>query len=153
MRMIEGNRVVAWGVHLWMIWALTACGGQNDSVKTLDGSTVNQDQIADPEPVMHFDTLEHDFGTIIEGEKVLCYFDYRNTGGTDLIITSVEASCGCTTPGWNHKPLQPGGKDRLELMFDASGREGAQRKVVTIRSNASNRLVQLVVKANVLRGV
>ena len=153
MRMIDGKRAVSWGLSLWVIWVLTSCGGQNDRMEILDESIVNQHQSTDTQAVMHFDTLEHNFGTIIEGEKVLCYFDYRNTGEADLIITSVEASCGCTTPGWNNEPLKPGGKDRLELIFDASGREGAQRKVVTVRSNASNRLVQLVVKANVISGV
>ena len=29
---------------------------------------------------MLFDTLVHDFGTIIEGEMVVCYFDYENNG-------------------------------------------------------------------------
>jgi len=102
---------------------------------------------------MIFDTLEHDFGTIIEGERVVCYFDYTNGGGTELVVTSVEATCGCTTPGWSSEPLNPGERESLELIFDASGRSGVQRKVVTIQSNASNQLIELTIKANIINGV
>ncbi len=76
----------------------------------------------------YFDTLIHDFGTIIEGEQVVCYFDYRNEGGEDLLISSVEATCGCTTPDWSREPLGPGEKGSLAIIFDASGRSGIQRK-------------------------
>jgi hypothetical protein len=110
-----------------------------------------QDSVS--QPVMLFDTLEHDFGTIIEGERVVGYFDYQNGGGKDLLITSVEATCGCTTPGWSSEPLKPGEKGRLEVIFDASGRSGAQRKVVTVQSNASNQPVRLTIKANITNGV
>ena len=102
---------------------------------------------------MLFDTLEHDFGTIIEGERVVGYFDYQNGGGKDLLITSVEATCGCTTPNWSREPLEPGEKKTLEIIFDASGRSGEQRKLVTVKSNASNQVVQLTIRATVNNSV
>jgi len=102
---------------------------------------------------MVFDTLIHDFGTIIEGESVVCYFNYGNEGEEDLLITAVEASCGCTTPNWSREPLEPGEKETLEIIFDASGRNGEQRKLVTIKSNASNQVVQLTIRAKVNNSV
>ena len=153
MRTIKGITWVSRLAALLVVGFLSACGGQNGSKGPLaEGQEYSiQDSVA--EPVMLFDTLEHDFGTIIEGERVVGYFDYQNGGGKDLLITSVEATCGCTTPGWSSDPLKPGDRDRLEVIFDASGRSGAQRKIVTVQSNASNQPVRLTIKANITNGV
>jgi hypothetical protein len=113
----------------------------------------SEGQYAQGEPLMHFDTLVHDFGTIIEGESVVCYFDYSNRGGGDLVITGVEATCGCTVPSWSKEPLKPGARETLQLIFDASGRNGEQHKQVTVKSNASNEVVRLTIRARVISNV
>ena len=101
------------------------------------------------QPIVKFDTVTHDFGTILEGERVLCYFDYENAGDGTLLIQSVEASCGCTIVDWNKEPLEPGGRERLQVIFDATGRDGAQFKLVTVRSNATEPSIRLTLKADV----
>jgi hypothetical protein len=141
------------GILLVLAGALLSCNGQNDREQPETATRVISGQDIDNEPVIAFDTLIHDFGTIIEGESVVCYFDYRNEGGGDLMITSVEASCGCTTPDWNNEPLGTGEKETLAIIFDTSGRSGEQRKLVTVRSNASNQVVQLTIRANVNKRV
>jgi len=151
-RTIKGIGGLAFFASAIMV-GLTACGGQNGRKEARKGLRDHEVQITVSEPVIHFDTLEHDFGTIIEGERVVCYFDYINDGGSDLVITSVEATCGCTTPGWSKEPLKPGESENLELIFDASGRSGSQRKIVTVQSNASNKQVRLTIRANVINGV
>ena len=153
MRTMDRKGQGLWLASIPLLWLLSACGGQNGSQVPSDGIQENATHISVSEPVMLFDTLEHNFGTIIEGERVVCYFDYANGGGSDLLITSVEASCGCTTPGWSSEPLKPGERESLELIFDASGRSGVQRKVVTVRSNASTELVQLTIRANIINSV
>src|SRR5210317_1516758 len=49
-------------------------------------------------PVMEFETTSHDFGSIVQGEKVAHKFKFKNTGGADLIISDATATCGCTVP-------------------------------------------------------
>jgi hypothetical protein len=105
------------------------------------------------ESVIRFDTVEHDFGTILEGERVLCFFDYENTGEGPLVIQSVEASCGCTIVEWSSDPLAPGQSERLQVVFDATGRSGAQVKLITIKSNATDPRIQLILRANVKANV
>jgi hypothetical protein len=151
--MSEREGVSLWLAVLPLIWALSACGGQNGSRVQSGSLELKEVQDSGLEAVILFDTLEHDFGTILEGERVVCYFDYVNSGSSELLINSVEASCGCTTPGWSRVPLKPGERESLELIFDASGRSGIQRKVVTVRSNASNEAVQLTIRANIINGV
>jgi hypothetical protein len=152
-RMIDLSRMNSGLVAVLIIWTLSGCGGQNGSQEPAENLQEQSGQGSVSEPVMLFTALEHDFGTIIEGEQVLCYFDYVNDGGTELVITSVEASCGCTTPGWSSEPLKPGETESLELIFDTSGRSGVQRKVVTVNSNASNQAVKLTIRANVINGI
>jgi len=136
-----------------LILVLFSCSGQNGSQEEESRIYKIKSQDAQGESVMQFDTLVHDFGTIIEGERVVCYFDYRNEGEEDLLITEVEATCGCTTPNWSREPLKPGEQETLEIVFDASGRSGEQRKLVTVKSNASKKVVQLTIRARVNNSV
>ena len=128
---------------------IMGCSGHNGS---LPSDQVEQEAIALDsigQAVITFSELSHDFGTILEGENVVCYFDYENTGESDLILLSVDATCGCTTPDWSREPVKAGEKKSLKIIFDATGRSGAQRKVITVLSNASNVVVKLTIKANI----
>lgn len=103
------------------------------------------------QPEMTFTTKEHNFGKITEGERVGWYFKFRNTGGSDLVITHASASCGCTIPEYDHEPVPPGGEGTVKVVFDSSGREGRQFKTVTIESNASRMITKLELRANVIK--
>jgi hypothetical protein len=97
-----------------------------------------------------FNTLEHDFGKITEGEKVACVFSFENTGLDDLVIVSATTSCGCTVPEFDDKPISPGGKGTMEVVFDSSGRSGMQTKTITVRSNADKQVMILKITAEVI---
>src|SRR5689334_6348391 len=56
----------------------------------------------------------HDFGKIKLGVPVTHEFKFTNTGKTPLIITNVQASCGCTTPSWTKDPVPPGGSGYIK---------------------------------------
>jgi hypothetical protein len=152
-RTIDLKHLVYGGILFVLVLAVSSCGGQNGSQEKENRAKEEVIEVFTGQAVMVFDTLVHDFGTIIEGERVICYFGYKNEGGEDLLITSVEATCGCTTPSWRREPLGPGEQGSLEIIFDASGRSGVQRKVVTVMSNATNSLVRLTIRANVNNSV
>jgi hypothetical protein len=101
--------------------------------------------------MLTFKTPEHDFGKVKAGEKVGCIFTYTNTGDADLVITSASASCGCTVPKYDKKPVPSGGTGTMEVIFDTSGREGLQTKTVVVQSNAENNLVILRIIADVMK--
>ena len=128
---------------------LFSCSGHNGRPERKESNEGEKSQLTENQSIVTFDVLEHDFGTIIEGEKVVCYFDYENTGDSELVLSSVEAACGCTTPEWSSEPLQPGERRSLQIIFDTSGRSGVQRKQVTVKSNARNSVVKLTLKANI----
>jgi len=82
-----------------------------------------------------FVDLQHDFGQVKEGEKVVHVFEVLNTGDADLVLLSVRPSCGCTTPKYDKKPIRPGKKGHIEVSFDSKGRPGKQRKSITVVTN------------------
>jgi hypothetical protein len=101
-------------------------------------------------PEIKFDKTVHDFGKIYQGEVVGTNFSFTNTGSSNLLILDASASCGCTVPKWSKKPVPPGGKGTVEVMFDSSGREGMQNKSITIQSNASSANSVLYITAEVI---
>src|SRR5690606_26641838 len=88
-------------------------------------------------PIVSAENDTHDFGTVKEGEKVSHQYVFTNTGKTPLIISSVRASCGCTTPDYSKQPIKPGEQGKVEVVFDSNNQPGMQHKVITMTSNAN----------------
>jgi len=97
-----------------------------------------------------FSEYEHAFGKVAEGERVACVFSFENKGTEDLVIKSAITTCGCTVPEYDTRPVPPGGKGKLEVVFDTSGRSGMQTKTITVKSNASVPEVILKITAEVV---
>jgi len=96
-----------------------------------------------------FKEYEHSFGKVSEGEKAAYVFAFGNNGTSDLVITSVSTTCGCTVPKYDTNPISPGKSGNLEVIFDTSGRSGMQTKTITVKSNASKPVVILKITAEV----
>ncbi len=88
-------------------------------------------------PKMELDEETFDFGTIKQGEKVTHEFIFNNKGDSDLVITDVKTSCGCTAAVTSSKTLAPGDSGTLKVTFDSKGRSGPQTKTATIVTNDS----------------
>jgi hypothetical protein len=97
-----------------------------------------------------FTEYEHNFGKVVEGEKVACVFTFENRGTAPLVITSATTSCGCTVSNYDNKPVAPGGKGTIEVVFDSDGRNGTQTKTITVTSNASKPIVLLKITGEVV---
>ena len=100
-------------------------------------------------PEMKFEVETYDFGTIKQGEKVTYDFAFVNTGKEPLIITEARGSCGCTVPQWPKEPIAKGGKAKIHVVFDSTGKLNMQDKTVTITSNAKGGQKVLHLKGNV----
>ena len=87
-------------------------------------------------PIVSMETDTYSFGEVKEGEKVSHEYKFTNTGKTPLIINSVNASCGCTTPYYPKQPINPGEDFTIDVVFDTSSQPGMQHKVITMVSNA-----------------
>jgi hypothetical protein len=96
-----------------------------------------------------WDATAHDFGKIKQGTPVTHEFKFTNTGKTPLIITNVQASCGCTTPSWTKEEVMPGGTGFIKATYNAAA-VGAFNKTVTVTANIESGFVQLTIKGEVL---
>lgn len=76
-----------------------------------------------------------DYGKINEGQKLAVTFRFRNSGNKPLIIESVKPTCGCTVADYPKQPIAPGKEGEITGEFDSNGREGLQRKHITVRTN------------------
>lgn len=86
-------------------------------------------------PKVAVQQLEHDFGTIKQGDKVTHSFIISNSGGDVLKILDVKASCGCTAANPDKKELGPGESTKIIVSFDSKGRKGPQVKTVRVKTN------------------
>ena len=106
--------------------------GLVNNPNTASGEKMDPDQL----PIMKFEKELHDFGAIMQGEKVQYSFKFKNEGKTDLIISSAAGSCGCTVPNYPKEPLAPGAEGKIDVTFDSAGKQGRQNKTVTLVTNA-----------------
>ncbi|MBY0435581.1 MAG: DUF1573 domain-containing protein [Cyclobacteriaceae bacterium] len=102
-----------------------------------------------PLPVAEFSKVDHDFGTITEGQKVVYTYKVKNTGQAPLIIQSAQPSCGCTVPKWSQEPIPVGGTGEITAEFDSNGKPGVQNKTITVTSNTWPKTTTLRFKAMV----
>lgn len=89
-----------------------------------------------------------DFGTIPQGTPVKHQFTFSNTGKTPIVISNVQASCGCTTPTWPKEPILPGKSETIEVQYNAAN-AGGFNKSITITSNAATATKMLYIKGTV----
>ena len=101
-------------------------------------------------PVMTFKKTTHDFGAIVQGEKVAHKFVFTNTGGTDLIISDASATCGCTVPAYSRKPIKKGEKGEIEVVYNSAGFTGSQHKSIRILTNAQPNNIRLNIEAEII---
>ena len=100
-------------------------------------------------PDIKFEFETYDFGTIKQGDKISYDFEFTNTGKEPLIISAAQGSCGCTVSEWPKEPIAKGGKGKIHVEFNSTGKMGMQDKTVTITSNAKSGQKVLHLKGNV----
>lgn len=100
-------------------------------------------------PVLVFADTVHNFGKMKEGENASYDFRLRNEGKSPLIISTAEASCGCTVTSVPRDPVLPGGESALTVRFSSAGKPGHQEKTITVTSNASRGKQMLYIIAEV----
>jgi len=95
-----------------------------------------------------FENQNHDFGAIVLGGDGTCVFKFKNEGTIPLILTNVQASCGCTTPSWTREPVAPGKAGEIKVTYDTK-RMGTFSKSITVTSNAETPSVILRIAGEV----
>ncbi len=95
-----------------------------------------------------FTTLEHNYGTIEINANGTCEFEFTNTGKVVLVLTNVQASCGCTAPEWSKVPIKPSDKGKISVKYNTQI-PGPFNKQIRVYSNAAVNPVVLTIKGEV----
>ena len=75
-------------------------------------------------------------------------YKFTNTGNGDLILKTVNATCGCTAPEWPKEAIAPGETGEIKVTFDSKDRVGYNAKGVNLETNAGK--VNLVFEVYVI---
>lgn len=131
-----------------------SCGNNNNTGISTDVVKNTKSAVKSGEegtaPKILFKETTHDFGKMIQGERVVYSFKFVNIGGSDLVITRVSTSCGCTLVKYTDKPVKPGKDGFIEVAFDSHGKKGFQNKSITILANTEPNSIKLRIKAKVI---
>ena len=118
---------------------MAACGKGNGKVAVTEDAAEIQ-----------FDTLSHDYGTILPDTTETYDFVFHNIGATTLYLESVVASCGCTNTKWPHGGIEPGDAAAISVTYDSHGRKpGHFQKSVKVYSNAKTGFVRLSISGDI----
>lgn len=92
----------------------------------------------------------HDFGMVAEEKGPVTHeFVFTNNSQRPVKILKVQASCGCTTPGWSQEPIPPGKEGFVQASYDPKGRPGFFSKSLTVTTDLEANPVILHIKGQV----
>lgn len=140
-------------ILLAVIVSLAACNA-GDVKETKP--TLSEDQKADAAKdtsnftsIQWLDSTYNDLGKVKEGQVVEVSYRFRNTGQKNLIISDVQAQCGCTIPEKPEEPIAPGEEGVIKAKFDSKNRKGENRKDVFVQANTIPRDMTLTFRVEV----
>ena len=105
-----------------------------------------------PGAVFNWTETVYDFGKIKQGAPVTHEFTFTNSGDIPLVITTVQASCGCTVTNYSKDPIEPNGKGFVKATYNAAA-VGQFTKTVTVNANTDEGVVYLTIKGEVVQNV
>lgn len=79
-----------------------------------------------------WDKRELEFQPGLAATNQLVSFSFVNKGGYPVVVTGVQASCGCTTATLQKRRYEPGEKGVVEANFNFGQRVGLQEKTLTV---------------------
>ncbi|MDR1582347.1 MAG: DUF1573 domain-containing protein [Prevotellaceae bacterium] len=122
----------------------------NPKIWELYKQTVFGETSADTMPVtrVSVEQSEMEISNLQASKKSVAVFKLKNTGNAPLLIARVDASCGCTVPVWEKKPVEPG--DETGITLEITPEEtGVFHKTVRVYCNVEKGVIPLIIKGTV----
>jgi hypothetical protein len=93
--------------------------------------------------------VEIDLGEITQNKPVTVEFEFTNTGELPVVISGVQASCGCTSTNFSKTPVLPGETSKVSAIYNAASK-GSFKKTVTVTTNAEEAVKVLTLMGSVI---
>jgi len=137
-------------------FTITACSDDGDE-RNVDTGVINIPMSADEEmdknelPEIVFEETEFNTGKITQGEIINYTYKFTNEGRAPLVISSVQGSCGCTIPrNYPKGKIMPGEGGEIEVEFNSDNKWGEQTVTISVVTNSSPALTQLIIRTNII---
>ncbi len=99
---------------------------------------------------LRFAADKFDFGTIRETDgEVSHIFEAENCGQKPVVILQVVTTCGCTVPEYSRKPILPGEKTSIKVVFDPANRSGIFNKELGVYSSERKKIATLTITGSI----
>ncbi len=137
----------------FLIFACIGCSNQKKD--EFDSKIVNIPVSADGKnekarmPKFEFEQTQHDFGKLIQGEKVSFTYKFKNVGDAMLVISSVLPGCNCTVAQFTQTPVPPGETGSITINFNTETKKGLVNSTVVVQANTYPADTRLSFTANV----
>lgn len=95
---------------------------------------------------MEFDAMTIDLGNIKEDAVLERYFEFTNTGSSNLEILECRGSCGCIQPKAESTIVAAGERGRIYVKYVARNKVGPQKPVVTLTTNGVPSVIRLFIE-------
>jgi hypothetical protein len=95
-------------------------------------------------PQLSLSKKQHNFGVVTEGDIVDFEMQLKNSGRSDLVISNIRTSCGCTAALLSSKVIEPDDTATLRIELDTADRSGKMTRSIIIYSNDPQRPQQVV---------
>lgn len=132
---------------LLLVLGLVGChsakeaGVSSTQVLSPAGTTTEVSPVAPPPPPPPANTPTSSFvvwdkklinlGPVKRGESRMMFFEFTNTSGESVQIDLVDA-CECTRVDYPRRPIEPGQKGRLDVVFDSTEKDKAETIRITV---------------------
>src|SRR5438105_6806132 len=107
-----------------VLFLIVAAGGAAVATRlagvTAAAQSPAEQPIPEHGPRIRFDTKTQSFGSVPHGAVVTRSFAFHNDGETELVLTAVRTSCGCTAALPSKRRLAPGELAAVDVTFDTS---------------------------------
>jgi hypothetical protein len=74
-------------------------------------------------------------GDIVQNRPITIEFELTNEGEIPVIISNVQASCGCTSTNYPKTPLLPGESSKITAVYNAAAKGVFKKQVTVFLSN------------------
>jgi hypothetical protein len=119
---------------IWKLYKQTVFGQTQTDIEPVTSVAVEQSEI--------------EIIDLQVGKKSTGIFRLKNTGNKPLLIARVDASCGCTVPNWEKKPIEP--EEETEITLEIKPEEtGFFHKTARVYCNTAKRVITLTVKGQI----
>lgn len=137
----KDNQVIAMGnptlnAKVWDLYKQIITKNEEENQKSIAVTSVNIEQ------------TEIDVKNLKVGDVSTITFSLKNTGSYPLLISHIDASCGCTVPSWDKKPVknQEETDIKVEIRPDHAG---YFNKTIYVHANVEGKIIPLKIKGMV----